>query len=102
MQKGSIDPFREVGHENGDESDDRWSNLTLLSKQQNQRNLKLAKSNISGVTGVRQVGDKWVAYITVEYTQRYLGTFSTIEQAAGVRKAAELYYGFHQNHGQSK
>lgn len=61
----------------------------------NQHNDKLRLNNTSGVKGVyRTSRGKWQAAITIESKRKHLGTFDTIEEAAGVRKEAEaLYWG---------
>jgi hypothetical protein len=41
----------------------------------------------------------WQAEIMVNRKTRYLGRFANFEDAAAARKAAEIDFGFHQNHG---
>lgn len=94
-------PDGQIDHVNGIRSDDRFCNLRLVSNKQNGRNQRLQSGNKSGVTGVcwhKRFG-KWIAQIRVDGKYIYLGMFSDIEDAAAVRKAAEVEHGFHANHG---
>lgn len=49
-------------------------------------------SNSTGVTGVHLHKDKYVANIKFRNKKFYLGRYSTLEEAAEVRKAAEDYF----------
>lgn len=92
-----------IDHINHDRSDNRWSNLRVVSHRQNSLNANLSKNNTSGVNGV--IWDKregnWRSQITVMRKRIYLGNFSKIEDAETARKSAEVKYGFHENHGVS-
>jgi len=51
-------------------------------------------NNTSGHTGVQKRGDKWVAVITFQKKNHYLGRFDSYEEAVKVReKAEEEYFG---------
>jgi hypothetical protein len=39
------------------------------------------------------------AEIKVSNEKKYLGCFKTFDEAVAIRKAAERFYGFHENHG---
>ena len=59
----------------------------------NQHNDKLRTNNTSGVKGVyRTQRGKFQAAIYVEAKRIHLGTYTTIDEAAGVRKEAEDRY----------
>ncbi len=62
------------------------SNCRWVTRKQNNRNTAKRKSTTSkykGVTVRQQVGGiKWVAQITVDHQSRYLGLYSTEEEAA--------------------
>ena len=91
-----------VDHINGDPSDNRINNLRNIATHRiNMLNVKRRTDNTSGVTGVGRSRrrDKWVAEINVDGRHIYLGAFSALEDAAAARKAAEMEYGFHANHG---
>lgn len=94
-------PEHQVDHINHDPSDNRVENLRLVAAQDNQKNMKRSSSNTSGVTGVYWDSKlwKWTARIGVDGVCKYLGVFSTKEDAIAARTKAEKEYGFHPNHG---
>lgn len=96
-------PSNNIDHENGVRNDNRISNLRDVSTQENARNSKLPSDNTSGVIGVdwRQHKGKWRASIKAEGRQIHLGHFTNFDSAVAARKAAEVQYGFHPNHGRS-
>lgn len=73
-----------VDHINRNRLDNRRSNLRIVDYAQNNRNVEARGS--SGYKGVYpNPGSKrrpWLAKITVDYKQIYLGSFSTKEEAA--------------------
>lgn len=94
-------PQDHIDHINGDKLDNRICNLRVVTKQENACNMKRHKANTSGYTGVAwsTAANKWRAYITHEGKRVSLGVYVDIEEAAKARKAAEVKYGFHPNHG---
>lgn len=100
MHNGSV-PQYQIDHENGDRSDNRIANLRDVPPSENMRNVKRHITNTSGHVGVfwYKPRNKWVARITVNYTLHHLGYFTDIADAIAARKAAEIFYGFHKNHG---
>lgn len=90
-----------IDHINRVRTDNRLSNLRNVSLAENNRNLPMRKNNTSGVTGVSwsNLHNRWVAQICVDKRVTYLGLFDTIEEAAAARAAANVKYGFHENHG---
>jgi hypothetical protein len=86
-----------VDHVNGNPLDNRRSNIRLATPSQNMMNKKLTKANHSGFKGVsrdpRHAHSRWVANITIQRKQKYLGTFDTKElaHAAYCAAAAELH-----------
>lgn len=92
-------PERSIDHLNSDRADNRIENLRIAAHKDNQRNQKRRRDNASGHTGVYKVGKKWVAKIKVDYKSITLGTFEDINDAIAARKAAEVEYNFHPNHG---
>jgi AP2 domain. len=89
-----------IDHDDGVRTNNRWGNLINGTSLSNQRNLKRAKNNKSGVTGVRQLPDgRWKAEIQVRGANCSLGIYATIEQATAARHAAERFHGFAAGHG---
>lgn len=79
-------------HRNRNTLDNRRENLRLCNKSQNAMNKKIPRSNTSGYKGVRRTHNTtdnvWMAYISVNYKQIYLGHFPTPELAHAARCAA--------------
>ena len=93
-------PEGEVDHINGVKNDNRWENLRVVNKSENQRNARKRKDNKSGVTGVFQrKSGSWCAYINNETKKLFLGTFKTYGEAVAARKAAEKTLGYTDRHG---
>lgn len=94
-------PKRNIDHINGITDDNRIENLRLADHDENAKNSKRSNCNSSGYTGVCWHGrqKKWTARICVNYKEIHIGTFETKQSAIDARKAAEIEYGFHKNHG---
>jgi hypothetical protein len=97
-----IDP-EQIDHINGKRADNRIVNLREVSEIENRRNCKLYSTNTSGVVGVSfdRGRNRWLASIQVMGKGIGLGRFKTFPEALAARRAAELLYGFHPNHGRS-
>jgi hypothetical protein len=90
------EPVQQIDHINGNRTDNRIANLRIATNTENSRNCKISKNNTSGVTGVTYhgVANKWLAQITVNRKNVYLGIFANKEDAIKTRKHAEsLYFG---------
>lgn len=100
----NIDPDMEIDHINGDGTDNRWSNLRLVTRSQNKRNMRKMTTNTSGITGVtwNKSRQKWQAQMSLGDTTMYLGRFEDFFEACCARKSAEAEYNFHPNHGQDR
>ena len=88
-------PECEIDHINGDPSDNRLSNIRSASRAQNERNKGFRKNNTSGFQGVslHSQMNKWVASITVDRVQKYLGVFDTAAEAhEAYRSAAKQFH----------
>ena len=83
-----------VDHINRNPLDNRKENLRICTYSDNCKNLSVYKSNKSGIIGVYfdKGINKWRATITVNGKRKWLGAFSTKEEAAKVRYDAELKY----------
>lgn len=93
----------QIDHINGDRLDNRIENLRSVSVSENARNHKRSVVNATGVTGVcwnERLG-MWHARISHEGRDKHLGYFHEFEDAVARRKAAEVEYGFHPNHGRA-
>lgn len=92
MGKSSSDDC-EIDHISGRLTDNRKRKLRVCSHRENLRNLGIQKGNKSGCPGVRDNGfGRFKVFITVDYKQIYIGTYSTFEEAVAARKAAEDKY----------
>jgi hypothetical protein len=91
-----LDQAEIVDHINGDTLDNRRVNIRVCTNAQNTRNRKTHRNNSSGHRGV-QVSPKcpkrpYYAVIFTGGTRKYLGSFSSLEQAAKARREAEKTY----------
>lgn len=98
------DPVGALDHINHDVTDNRIANLRAASHTDNLQNMSMSKANTSGVTGVSwyKAGNKWCAWIWHEAKRVWLGYFDDFDDAVAARKAAEIKYGFHPNHGKPR
>jgi len=94
-------PNDQIDHINGIKYDNKISNLRVVTHAENQRNKRICRANTSGITGVvwNKRDKNWRAQIKVDGRMKSLGYFDCKSAAAIVRKAAEVKYGFHANHG---
>ena len=101
-------PKEEIDHINHDPADNRIENLREASRSMNTKNMSRDRRNTSGHAGVclytrvgKRVGlvNKWIAQIVVDTQHKWLGAYATKAEAIEARKAAEVKYGFHPNHG---
>lgn len=95
-QTGNLPPEGfEIDHKNTIRSDNRFTNLRLLTRGGNNLNPSGPRSdNSSGARGVHRSskGDGWFARITVNKKIIHLGTYQTFEEAVAARKSAEDKY----------
>lgn len=96
-----IQPHEQIDHINHILGDNRIVNLRKVDSVGNHRNMSRPKHNTSGVSGVCWDANrsKWKAAIQVNGVSKHLGRFECFDAAVAARKAAELKYGFHKNHG---
>lgn len=89
-------PTGDLDHINLDKADNRFANLRLATRSQNQANVPRHRGNTSGLKGVHLQKDsgRWTAYITLNRQRTHLGMFATKEEAAQARDdAAKRIYG---------
>ncbi|WP_028711063.1 HNH endonuclease signature motif containing protein [Paracoccus pantotrophus] len=89
----------EIDHISGVKTENRFANLRDVSRGENAKNLAVRSDNRFGISGVYRRGKTWWAHIRHDGAMRHLGTFKTKEEAIAARKAAEVAFGFHPNHG---
>jgi hypothetical protein len=94
-------PENEVDHKDGNGCNNAWTNLRAVTSLENRKNLRKRADNTSGTTGVYWYAsyNKWRSQIMCAGRMVHLGLFSNKEDAIAARKAAEVLYGFHENHG---
>lgn len=93
---GKIPKGMTVDHIDRDPSNNSIKNLRLLNYSLQNCNKSMQSNNTSGVVGVNLADagrfGKWEASINVNGKKVRLGRFSTVEEAAKVRKDAEAKY----------
>lgn len=92
----------QIDHDDGDRSNNRVGNLNAATNATNTKNAKKRADNTSGVVGVtwyphERVTGKWLAKIK----GKHIGIYDQFDDAVAARKAAEIEYGFHRNHGRA-
>lgn len=94
-------PNDQIDHINGDKWDNRLENLRPVSAAENCRNKPRQTNNKSGYIGVNWCADRktWRAQLKVNGHTHHIGHFDSAEAASAARKAADLKFGFHENHG---
>ncbi len=87
MHFGRIFPNLQLGHVNGDTSDNRLENLFVQNASLKQLTSKIYNTNTSGFKGVSwsPARQKWMANIMKNYKQIHLGGFVDILHAKAVR-----------------
>ena len=86
----------EIDHKDCDPLNNRWSNLRLATRSQNNANMLRQKRNTSGHKGVDwdKSRQQWRAQICVNGKRMMLGRFNEITTAAeAYRAAAEQHFG---------
>jgi len=88
-------PEGAIDHINGNQGDDRFENLRIATRSENQANIRRPKHNTSGFKGVSwsESRRKWCAGIKKDGKSFNLGRFDSAEEAhaAYVAKAHELF-----------
>lgn len=97
-------PPNHVDHTDGDGLNNKWNNLNHATQKENGRNQRLSSRNTSGYVGVcwQKQRCKWLVHITINGKVKNLGRFTDMREAIAARQAANIKYGFHINHGQTR
>lgn len=97
-------PTGEIDHINGDRRDNRITNLRDVEHRTNLRNCKLSKRNTTGVPGLtwNKTMKRWQAFIRINGKSKCLGSWKNFDDAAAARKAAEVKFDYHENHGKKQ
>lgn len=82
-------------------TDNRIGNLRDVDAEENAHNRNMHRNCQTGVQGVRfnERYGQWTAGIWSKGRNYYLGRFRAFDDAVEARKAAELKFGYHPNHG---
>ena len=85
-----------VDHINNVRSDNRITNLQLVTPSQNARKRVPSKSSVSNCVGVSfdTEFNKWRARITVDGRRVHLGRYASLEEAVSAREAVEKENGY--------
>ena len=75
-------------HINHDTLDNREENLRVCTCSQNQMNSKMRENNTSGYRGAYKKKNRYYALIQIKKQSIYLGSYSTMEDAARAYDAA--------------
>ena len=91
---GEIPSGLQVDHINNIRTDNRISNLQLLSNKENARYRKKQCNNTSGLVGASydKRTKKWQAQININGKDKYLGRFETAEEAHQAYLQAKIKY----------
>ncbi|TFH72404.1 HNH endonuclease [Gammaproteobacteria bacterium LSUCC0112] len=93
-----------IDHIDGVRSNNRISNLRLVTQAENTRNTRIGRRNKSGVLGVsfKKSKRRWIAIISDHGKSIYLGSFIKKEGAIKARRYAQRWLGYHPLHGTVK
>ncbi len=91
----------DIDHIDHNGFNNRITNLRSVTTAENLQNQSMQKRNTSGCCGVHWAtrDKRWIAAIKANGVEIKLGNFLSKWDAIAARKAAEIKYGFHPNHG---
>lgn len=82
----------EIDHIDRNPSNNRWNNLRLLTRSQNQANTNTYKNNSTGIRGVHLTKWGYRAVISLAGKNRHIGFFQTAEEASKAYQARRLEF----------
>lgn len=85
-----------VDHINGDRTDNRRSNLRIVTQKQNNQNKAIRRTNTTGFVGIyyHRKNHNYVASLSHDGIKEHLGCYKTAEEAASAYdEAARFYFG---------
>lgn len=90
-----------IDHIDHNRTNNKITNLRVVTRAENNRNASLRSDNTSGAVGVRwhKNSNKWESRISVGGRLHYLGLFTKFDDAVSARKLADQEIGYHENHG---
>lgn len=90
-----------VDHINGNTLDNRRSNLQIITRSENNKNMRKRIDNTSGGTGVQYNAERNNYTVTIQLhgEKHFIGTFNTLELANTAYRAAAKVLGFSERHG---
>ena len=96
-------PSTQLDHINHVRTDNRITNLRMVTPLENTRNSSRMSNNTTGYTGVcfEKSRNRYRAYVYLNKKFNHLGYFKNIEDAAKAAREGREHYGFHVNHGQT-
>lgn len=87
-------PRETVDHRDRNKLNNAWTNLRAASPSQNTQNIGRRSTNRVGLKGVTRSRTRFMACISIDKKQTYLGTFETAEEAhAAYVAAASKHHG---------
>jgi hypothetical protein len=101
MISGVSDRQLIIDHINGNTLDNRKCNLRIITRSENNKNMRMRVTNTSGATGVEFDSNRnnYTARIQLNNKTYFLGTYNTLAEAHASRKGAEKVLGFSERHG---
>ena len=104
IERGPIPSDMEIDHIDHNPSNNRISNLRLVTSSGNKKNRSRDSRNTSGVNGVHWAphANAWRVQIRSERKTRHVGYFKDLGEAQLARRQTESEAGFHTNHGALK
>ncbi len=86
----------QVDHKDNNPLNFHLNNLRWATQHENMKNIRKLSRNTSGYTGVylNKKNKKWIAQLSAEGTVKYLGSYTTAEEASAAYQAtAKVIYG---------